>query len=624
MKSQSGTYSNTSSVVIFIGLILIMALIVYLTIHVEQPYIKIIDYIYKSNYYQTFILPDGYDIETQGREWCNWHQDETGIQTICNLFNKSAGYTQDNPKRKAAKDCIKLWEEWIVAFLSELEKTEVVNPSFQGFPWGANWYQFTISAPTNLAYYIVNKNSSAAVKRAAAKAIQYLIIDPQHSLGYQRDKANSAMMLFPWTLSHMITGTLDVTNEGYLYGIDQYNLAPNTTIRLNEDGVHLDYAYMTHSGVYAFGYFESIYDIYPDTKQIIDEVNNFDLDYHYDMWTSKLYHPTIPRSGSTLFHRREEVVCNTYKGSTVTPSVVVVPSMKYLRIFGDDFQWSVRLGNISSCYYECDQTVYTMGLYSCLCKERYTMNDSDTATYKTTGFIYPKGQTFLTPVDPNPDNKPNPTTYGYYMSTNTNKAHSAVFVDYDNGIAFFKVLHCKYLPLIPPHIDESGYYDMETGILQYWILLSDRVNYTFVWGRQEYDLSNMDLGGKSVAECTMNMFTGETTIGESSINDKYTAEIKDIDNRYTSTCDYDNNYPSNGSDPANSFSILNKKDSSGNYVPFLYIPGENEIHDYDKTVTYNGVTTTYKFDHEWNQYINVNYVKQNTWLNKTSKKLIKK
>ncbi len=618
-NDHTGPMGAFHSVVLFIIVCLLFTVVIYLQMYTAQPYVRIVNFKYKSNYYETFTIPEGYDVDTQGRKWSNWHQDEKGIAKMCNLFNHSAGFLNDNLNTRASKLGMKLWGEWIVAYLSELEKTDVTDPHFQGFPWGKNWYEFTISSTTNMAYYIVNKGNSRAVNVAAAKAIQYIIIDPEHSLGYTRDKANSAMMVFPWTLSHLITGTLDKTNPSYKYAIQQYDLAPNPNIKLNEDGVHIDYAYLIHNGVYAYGYFESIYAIYPDTKQIISEVAEKNIDYHHDMWTAKLYHPTIGMSGSTLFHRQNNTHCNTYRGKQKLGSVVTVPSMRYLRIFGENFQWSVRLGGMSIVYYECDQTVYNMGLYSCLCKERFVKGSSTEATFPRSGFIWRTDSPKLTEVDPNPDNVEHPTTYGYKSGRSSEEAHSFVFVDYDEGVAFFEVMHVTYQPLLDTHIGESGYFDFQTGVLKYWQDMQGMENHTSQhstqWGKDTIDLDHDPLldEKKYVIEYLMDMRTGETSYQKSEVADKYFAHIHTLNSIYNSFAWPDTGHGSFPSAPSgkaeDSFSIIWKHNK-----PFIYMPGENEIHSYEKTVTYRGDTMHFVFDQEWNQYLIKDYVKTNKYL----------
>ncbi len=584
--------------------------------YTAQPFIRIIDYKYKTNYYVPFAIPDDYDVETQGRTWANWHVDEAGIQKICNLFNHSAGYVNDNPKLKASDLCVKLWEEWILAFLEELEKTDVTNPHFQGFPWGHNWYQFTISAPTNLAYYIVNKKNSRAINSAAAKAIQYLIIDPEHSLGYTRDKANSAMMLFPWTLSHLITGTLDTSNVSYLYAIEQYNLAPNKTIAANMDGVHIDGSYLTHNGVYAFGYLDSIYEIYPDTKQVIPEVAKYKLEVHIDRIHALLFHKTIARSGSTLWHRRQDTRCATYSGHLKTDKCEVMPLMRYVRVFNDEpgyeYQWSLRLPQRTIAFYESDQNVNDMGLYSCMCVKPFYPTDDDLPNFPVSGFYYRNGQTGLTTVE-----NTNTTTTPHYASPMQKEAFAAVF-RFKNEWVFAFSQYMSLFPLIEKfHINQLYFFTIQKDTLDYYAGYGHEENYarnhyTFTWGGENYKIN--DYG--TYVHGLMNLKTKTHTFEEWTLPTKNVDVESDAINRSTAhipSLDWltDGKFDSkNYGEQSSIYTVFYRIDNS-TYVPIGLCPSETEVcgdtlNMYDP-VNKNKVTFT--FDMKTNQYITDEYYK---------------
>ncbi|UBZ25647.1 ODV-E66 [Carcinus maenas nudivirus] len=610
-NSQSGEKSTLVIFVMFIVLCFIMAILWYLTMNVQQPYVWYVNYIYKPNYYDTFILPKGYDIKTQGRELYKWDTDPDGLQKLCVMFNHSAGYLNENPKTRASKQFLSVWEDWIVAYLAKLEEIGVNGDHWFGYPWGTNWYQFTIDSTTNLAYYIVNRNSSPAIKVAAAKAIQYIIRDPQHSLGWTRDKANSAMMLFPWTLSHMITGTLDKTNAAYKYAIFQYDLTPNQTIPANADGIHIDYSYLTHQGVYAFGYVDSIYNIYPDTKQILPEVKAFDLDYHVDQMHSMLFHPTIPLSGSTLFHRRQDRGCGLYKGKTKRPKAVCMPSMRYLRVFTPEYQWSCRLGQKTIAYYECDQKVFNMGLYSCFCKQAFYPEDDpkEKNVFPASGFLYNLDQTTLPEVDPDPNDLDHPTTQPYYSSQYTNRAYSYVFVDYDEQIAYFIVIHIIYEPLLDFHIDEAGYIDIKSDTFKYWISLQskDEPTHKIYWAGTEYVIGEIDKpdGHKEVIECTYHFKNKSGTITGTTQPETYIPHITTINPIYEYQIRGQPGINQEGENlaPENKSVTVFK-----NGEPFIMCPAETDIMKETMTEIFRGKTYTFKWNTEWNQYLADTYV----------------
>lgn len=603
-SDQTGSSGAYTQVVLYIVLCLLLAVMVYFQMYLAGPQLRIIDFKYKTNYYKKFTLPEGYDIETQGRKWANWHQDEKGIQKMCDLFNNSAGYINDNLRKKHGRLGMKLWQEWIVAFLNELEKTDIVNPGFQGFPWGGNWYQFTISVTTCMAYYIVNKGNSRAVNRYASRAIQYIIIDPQHSLGYERDKANSAMMVFPWTLSHMITGTLDVTNPGYVYAIEQYNLTPNQNIKANEDGIHLDYSYLTHNGVYAYGYLWSIYNIYHDTKQVIDAVKHFNLDYHIDMIYSKIKHRDIDIAGCALWHRYHKLDgAGFYNGNTKTRKCEIIPSMRYIRYHDKNVNWCARTMQTTVAYYESDQTVDDMGLYSSLCRRVFHENDDPVPKFPDVGFIYPTGTTELIRCPTTTST----TTPFYCKLIYTSK--SFVWTDGEEFAVLFQY-QMKLPPMLPMQFTEvlcvymkeeriEAHYRLEA--LNVSIFLGDAV-YDRIAGNEVdkedgYLILKTDLKQKtytsSIGPNEISAFEGDDMIDPDSPNHERGRYMPKIE-QFTFG-KYREMAANNGK--TSSFYVQRKVNNV--WEPYSYCPGEEDI--LTDTIS-PGDGNTYYMDKSLNQY----------------------
>ncbi len=585
-EPQTGELASISKYVVLFVLIFIFIIICMMLLNTQQPYVKIINYIYKSNLYKEFELPSDYDVKTQGRVWSNWDTDQHGIKKVCDLFNSSMGYFNNNHRSPKAKAGIKVVEDWIVAFLSQLEETDVVNPDYQGLLWGTNWYEFSISAPTMLAYYIVNKASSNAIAKCAAKAIQYLIRNPQLSLGYVRDKANSAMMLFPWTLSHMITGTLDKTNEGFIYAVEQYNLAPNQNIKANDDGVHLDYSYLTHSGVYAYGYLWSIYNIYPDTKQILDEVKKFDLDRHIDMIYSKLRHPKIDTAGCALWHRQFRLNgSGYYTGKTKTNNCSIIPSMRYIRYFDDNIHFSARTMQTTVAYYEADHDVDNMGLYSALCRRIFREGDDPKPKFPDVGFIYPKGTTELIQTP-----STTTTTEPFFCELGP-ESKSYVWTDGEEyGVLFqYKM---KLPPLLPVEFTEVFcIYLKEKRIESHYRIEPD----TSIYLDKEYtretgnDVDAVD--GYIVMKTDLQ--TGERIVSlgpnETSHSGWYMPRLEEFTN---------NKYRAVPNDDKTSAFIIQKRTVIGDWERFSYTPGEEEI--MQDTIIVDG--NEYYFDANLNQY----------------------
>ncbi|QLI62379.1 ODV_E66 [Dikerogammarus haemobaphes nudivirus] len=582
---------NTKLMSIFV-IILLILVIGFMLIDFKQPYTKVIKFIYKSTYFTPLDFTD-YDFETQGRVKYNWHVDEKGLGAICHFWNSGCGW-MDKTDTKESRKAVKAFEDWIFAFLSELEKTEIVNSGFQGFPWGNNWYEFSIESTRTMAYYIVMNKHNGTTSIFAANSILYIIVNPQMSLGYERDKANSAMMVFPWSLAHSILGTLTEAKQdpSFAYAIAQYDLTPNETLQCNADGVHIDYSYLTHNGVYAFGYVDSIMEFYPDTKQVLPEIPQT-IDKIVDRMHAYLRHPTIPLSGATLWNRQENTKSATYNGNLKTKACMVIPSMRYIRFFGttpgNEYQWCAKPGQQTVAYYECDQSVQNMGLYSCFCRKAFRPNDSSDVNAFTDGFILKKTSDDLLTVP-----AVETTTTTYRCEPWNDGSVTYVFTDGEEW-GFCRQQWIWYPPMLSRgfHMDESIYIDIKNEIIT--------VNYGFGNGiselpedqltRRDYDLicngERHDMG-VPWHNIIIDLKNKTTTWEES---DSYNHAL----NKKTPYIEFSRSLPNGGS-----YTIIYRDDQ-----PKFLCPAENWVMGYTQEVPSKDESEILKFDfdEDMNQYL---------------------
>lgn len=463
LKSQDGPALNVTVLVIFLFFVCILLILFIIVLQLQTPEGHVIRFIYKPNFNNVPDFTD-YDYETQGRVRFGWREDEKGLARICDFYKKSMKWLETAPRWKTTH-ARNTMEEFIGACTFELRQTDLYAvEDFQGFPWGNNWYEFSIVLTTMLGYYMVHKYRFPAVTAMCSELIQKIIIDPQHSLGYDRDKANSAMMVFPWSLAKHLHGTFDPTNEAFLYAVAQYNFIPDQTLPANMDGIHLDYSYLTHSGVYAYGYIDSIVEIYPDAKQVIPEIPS--IDEPIDGLHALLKHKTIPFSGATLWNRQANVHSSLYTGKQDNYGFKVMPGMRYLRYFTPEFQWCSRAGQGTIAYYECDKTVQNMGLYSTLCRHVYYSNETSAAPrFPVAGFIAKKGATELPSVEPTLK------TTTPYKPKFISSTRSYVFSN-NEDYAISRMWYMEYTDLIgPTKFDETIIFNFKTNKLTayYWV-----------------------------------------------------------------------------------------------------------------------------------------------------------
>lgn len=577
--TQTGPKTENNIIFLIFCCLLIIIIMIFFIMNNIKPNGYVIHFKYKSNF---FVEPDftDYDFKTVGKEKYNWHVDERGLGKICSFFYHSIGWMNKVSKRKS-RVAVRALEDWIAEYLTLLQDTDIVNENFQGFPWGNNWYEFSIESTRLLAYYLVLRHKLSTISQLAAQAIKLIIIDPKHSLGYNRDKANSAMMVFPWTLAHNLTGTLDKTNEAYIYAVDQYDITPRQDIKANEDGIHLDWSYLTHGGVYAFGYLDSIYAFYPDTVQVIRDLP--DLSNDIDIIHSKLRHKTISVSGCTLWNRQRNLNSYPYSGKRVTPTCVVIPSMRYIRMFGEDYQWCARTMQQSVAYYESDHTVFDMGLYSALCRRVFRKGDSTEVKFPEAGFIYPAGTTKLIETP-----STNTTTTPFFCQL-LNTSKSFVWTDgVKYGILF--QYQMKLPPLVKGMFSEVLCINLETETIDTHYRLEE-TNMTLFTGNKEYTRingNNVDsVDGYIRVNTDLKTGTYTEALGTNNTsNGSLLPRVHEFTNgEYRDDELYD------------SARIIQKK-VNGNYVNHSYCPAEND--KLKESITANG--TTFYFSNISNQY----------------------
>ncbi|UBZ25515.1 ODV-E66 [Crangon crangon nudivirus] len=426
---------------------------------------------YKDSQFKT---PDftGYDFDTYGKTKYNWHIDDDGLVEICHFWNESMGYYVTHNEKVPAL------EDWLQAVIAQLKLCPFWDdPDYNSegdiakLPWGRNWESFTIELTRTMCYYMLLRWHKIPISSLCAEAIKKIIRDPQYSLGWSRDKNNSAMMLLPWAKAYIFTGDLDRTHPAYIYAVEQYDLRPDTTIASNEDGLHIDWGYLARGGIYDYGGLEYLYDIYQDTRQVVDEVDEYKLYKYIDEVRARLLHPTIQASGGTLFTRKETLdtavygSVGTYTGTKELHPVQVIPSMIYLRYFTEDWQWCIRGVQKDICYYESDQWVSNMGLYAISDKSVYYKDTySQKPKFPNLGFLCKKGVTELPEVK-----RTEATTQKHYPDVSDGR-YNYVFTDHETYAIM--LIQNKY-ELVDNTTSEHIILDIKRQLATFYIVSTD-------------------------------------------------------------------------------------------------------------------------------------------------------
>lgn len=177
------------------------------------------------------------------------------------------------------------------------------------FPWGANWYQFSVSIPYYFVciYYLLRNIYNWApteidkVKTAGISWISKLTQSPKKGIGWTRTGPNTILMGMPWTVVQYWNGVLDEikTQDDVVYMMAQANV--NTVV--SGEGMRPDGGYIFHTNVRAYGYVASSLKSANILNCLLS--NNFGEMYQY--LSNLMCHPNIDANLAGLFSREPTV-----------------------------------------------------------------------------------------------------------------------------------------------------------------------------------------------------------------------------------------------------------------------------------------------------------------------------
>lgn len=227
------------------------------------------------------------------------------------------------------------------------------------FPWGDNWYQFSISWPYSLAtsYYLLTniyRRASDLLERFKDYVIYYIdkyVEEADTSMGWVRNGPNVVLIGAGYVAGHWLMGDLydpSIQNSpSYLELLHQLQIPLVTS----GEGRYPDGGFVFHGNVRAYGYISSS----QDQATFIGAAQPNDFDIVVQLLSDIMCHPTIAANFSPLFTRTPQQgrFLNPGKlGSFVQNSSRVV-SVKYKRSF---MQFMGMVPNLA--YYESDRLQY--------------------------------------------------------------------------------------------------------------------------------------------------------------------------------------------------------------------------------------------------------------------------
>ena len=267
------------------------------------------------------------------------------------------------------------------------------------FPWGKNWYQFSVSLPNYyvLIYYRLRNlerfQSTAWLREIIVSDVLSLVTDPEHSLGWKRTGPNTILMGCNWLVAMHLAGRLSeaVKDPSTAYMQEQANMDPVTS----GEGIRPDGGFIFHTNLRAYGYIASSRNSALLASQIIP--NRFAE--VYTRLSDLMCHPTINQNQMGLFTRENK------QKRFMDPGKLGVHVLHSVRVITAKFPnyFAQFLGTAKEiAFYESDKSNDAWMQYWVMSRELYVHNytrlfTADTCIYQA-GILHYGGQLVRMPT----------------------------------------------------------------------------------------------------------------------------------------------------------------------------------------------------------------------------------
>lgn len=319
----------------------------------------------------------------------NWHVDHRALGELCETVMSGLWYAYHHPDTQDANLCVAVAENFIEKYAAALDakrKKSNSGGSLKGFPWGGNWYQFSITSTAMLAYYLLLPINGAA-RATAIRLIGTLIVNPKLSLGWARDGSNMILMSGPWLLAKYLNGTLAAALESREYRDVVDSLSIKFTVDALANGLHLDYSYVAHNSIVAPGYYTSMVSpltlyFYKLDPQIVSSPERL-----YANIKRIIFHESIP-IGPIGYCGRANDMHSRLSELEADHGIRVMPFARFLRMFTPKCQFAVRGMRMNLGCYEADQTTDNTAQYWIQYRNVHTAASSTKCVWPNFGFIH--------------------------------------------------------------------------------------------------------------------------------------------------------------------------------------------------------------------------------------------
>ncbi|UBZ25513.1 ODV-E66 [Crangon crangon nudivirus] len=335
-----------------------------------------------------------YDIDSAGRIKYEWDTSARGLVNICEFWNQSIGWYQNNQAITAGD--YEILDDWILNIADALDAS-----GYTGTPWGDNVHVFSCVLPITLSYYLLLQNHTESVADVCCRTLHALIPNPRESLGVTYSEIDCIGMIFPWMIAGQYDGTFNDQDPAYLDMLsllDQGIVDP--TLNKYDVGLRVDYGFLSNDKTHDHRFFEILDIYYYDLSKCITKLENMNIAETLDKLTYIYNHPTIPFSNIQSWGPSSDLACDLYKGSLPHRDIEMIQSCNFIRYYTADWQWAYRFAEIDQAYYIPYRLDEDNALFNMQCVGPHY---KDTTVVEATnipalGMIYPAGLTKLITV----------------------------------------------------------------------------------------------------------------------------------------------------------------------------------------------------------------------------------
>lgn len=295
----------------------------------------------------------------------------------------------------------------VINFVDKVMSKIPLPPQAYKFPWGQNWYQFSITFPRFLViasylYYRIFNKQNTTLQSHLSNYINNYFQNPTArngvvSMGWLRDGPNAVMMTVPYIGGKLLMKTYD-ENDAILEYTRNYISLKDTT---SGEGIYPDGGFVFHSTLRAYGY---IYSAYQDFF-ILSRFFNMPIDKIQNIFDI-FEHPTIPLHFSAFFTRSGSLS----SGQSGRLGFFVVDSIK--AVIAKTPNWYLGFNGQTTrlCFYEADGSNKSWGQLWLMCRQ-FLYADSESKWIRDFVPYYPGVISFDNAIQDMPTTTTTTTTF---------------------------------------------------------------------------------------------------------------------------------------------------------------------------------------------------------------------